>query len=262
MKIFLVVLTLISFHSFGQTGLYGKRSMIEIQGIGSMPIAYNFFNSFEPMYKRQGNNLVVGRNLIDYGVRANLMRAFSNQFGMGIEFGLERQSMLAPNSVRLQYNDGFGSGTNFYQIRHEKIRLNTITIMPKLEFSGRSNLLPIGLSHQIGFGYTSVSISDRDYLFIITNQGNDSITSPIENGLINYNYTYTGFTFMYQINMRTPITDQLVLTYGIRYNGNFVRRRNPFSGPYPPGEFDLLNDVRNRRNPSFIQLNFGIGFAF
>ncbi|GAB5416253.1 MAG: hypothetical protein Crog4KO_11630 [Crocinitomicaceae bacterium] len=262
MKIFLVIVSLLSFPVFAQTGLYGRRSIVEVQGIGSMPIVYNFFNGLRPFYNQQGDNLVDGRNLIEYGCRVNVMRAFTNQIGIGAEFGYERQIMSAPDFINLQYFNGFNNDVGLYDLRHEKIRLNTITFMPKIEISSRTNLLPIGLSHQVGFGYTRVSVDERNYTYIVQNSDNDSIITPTENGFLNYDYTYTGFTFMYQINMRTPITDQIVLTYGIRYNGNFVRRRRPSDGFSSVGEFDMINEIRDRRNPAFVQLNFGIGYAF
>lgn len=262
MKNFLVVLALFSFQSFGQTGLYGKRSIVEIQGIGSMPIIYNWFNGNSTIYKRQGDNLVDGSNLLEYGLRANVMRAFSNQIGVGIEFGYERQSLAAPEFIDLNTNSGSFSSLQTFSLRHEKIRLNTVTIMPKIEISTRSNLLPIGLSHQVGFGYTRVTVDDRDYLYTLDNPNNQTILTPIDDGFIDMEDVYTGFTLMYQINMRTPITEQLVLSYGIRYNANFVRATRPIDGQNPTGEFNFIDQVRDRRNPAFIQLNIGLGFAF
>ena len=262
MKILLITLALISFQSIGQTGLYGKRSLIEVQGIGSMPVVYNWFNGSKAFYKRQGDNLVDGSHLLEYGFRANVMRAFSNQIGLGAEIGIERQTLAAPEFIELNATDGFFSSNQMFGLRHEKIRLNTITFMPKIEISTRTNLLPIGLSHQIGFGYTRVTVDERNYRFFLDNPDNDSIITPIVNGFIDYEDVYTGFTIMYQINMRTPITDQFVLTYGIRYNANFVRNTRPIDGPNPLGEFNFIDEVRDRRNPAFIQLNIGVGFAF
>lgn len=262
MKNFLILLALISFNSFGQTGLYGKKSIIEIQGVGSMPLFYNFFNGNNPMYRKSGTSLVDGSNLFDFGFRANVMHAFSNQFGLGLEFGVVRQSLSAPENIRLNYENNFSNGNNFYAVKHEKLRINTISFMPKFEFSSRSNLLPIGLSHQVGVGFTRVSLAERDYLFELSNTGNDSITSNLDNGLINYEQVFTGFTVMYQINMRTPITESVVITYGIRYTANFVRKEVPSVSPAPPGQFDLFDPVKSRRNPSYVQLNIGIGYAF
>ncbi len=262
MKYFLLLIVLLPFVGFSQnTGLYGKKTILEVQAMGSMPLVSNWFNGNGTYYKAKGTSLVDSRNLLDYGVRVNLARAFSNQVGMGIEFGLERQVLSAPEYVDLVYDNSFGPGSYNYPLRHEKLRLQTMTIMPKLEFSSRGNLLPIGLSHQIGVGYTRASIVERDYLFFVENNFNDSIITPIENGLVDYEKFYTGFTVMYQINMRTPVTEQIVVTYGLRYNMNFVRNQKPTTGS-APGELYLINDVRRRRNQSFVQLNIGVGYVF
>ena len=261
MKTFLITIALISFSSFGQSGIYGKRTVIEFQGMGTMPIVYNALTGIQQLYKQQGTNLVDSRHVFEFGFRTGISHAFTNQFGLGLEFGFERQVMSAPSSVRLTYQNGSFSGERIFNIRHEKLRLNTFTFMPKIEISSRTNLLPIGLSHQIGVGYTRASVGERDYLLLLENPNNDTITSPIETGVINYEDTYTGFTFMYQISMRTPVTDQLMISYGIRYNANFVRQTRPINGPNPVGQLELINDVRRRRNFSFIQLNVGIAYA-
>lgn len=259
MRFLILCFVLLSFYSTGQnTGLYGRKTVLEFQGLGSWPILHNWSNE-ATLYKAKGAELIEGRNILDYGLRMAFMHAFTNQFGLGLEVGTERQGLAAPNTVDLTYNSSFGTYTTSSFVEHEFLRLQTWTFMPKFEFSLRSNLLPIGLSHQVGVGYARTSIVARDYQYALFSSSSDSILTDISSGLVNADKVYSGFTVMYQINMRTPITDRLLVTYGLRYNGHFVRSENPQG--QTAGMFDLFNAVRRKRNYSFIQLNIGLGIA-
>lgn len=258
MKYLLFIIVLLPLCGFGQsTGLYGKKTIVEVQVAGSYPL----FNNDDNTYKADGTNLVDSRILFDYGFRGNVMHAFNNQIGLGIELGIDRQLLTAPESVLLESTDFFGMLTSTFSIQHERLRMQTLTIMPKFEFSSMDNLLPMGLSHELGIGYTRSSILERDYQFNLTTFPNDTILSPIENGVVDYNTFQTGFTVMYQINMRTPITESFMISYGLRYQANFVRQQRPFATTQI-GFFDLRDEIRTRRNRSLLMLHIGAAMAF
>jgi hypothetical protein len=260
MRFLTLFFVILSFQSHGQnTGLYGRKTILEFQGLGSWPILHNW-SSDAIYYKANGSELTEGRNVFDYGARIALMHAFTNQFGLGLEGGIERQGLAAPNTVNLSYNSSFGTYTTSSFITHEYLRMQTWTFMPKFEFSLRSNLLPIGLSHQVGVGYARTSIAARDYRYSLFSPSSDSLLTDISSGFVNGDNVYTGFTVMYQINMRTPITERLLVTYGLRYNAHFLRSETPQGESV--GMFDLFNLVRQKRNYTFVQLNIGLGFAF
>lgn len=260
MKYLFALLLFVPTVGFSQnTGLYGKKTILEVQGHGSWPIITSWFNN-QPFYKRQGSGLQEGRNLFDAGVRVGVMHAFTNQVGLGVEYGLEYQNMASQDIIELGFQNGSFNYTEFMDIRHEAIDLNTFTIMPKFEFSSRSNLLPIGLSHQLGVGYTSTRIVEKDYLYNVNFSTNDSLITPLGSSMLDYTDRWNGVTVMYQINMRTPITDMIVISYGFRYNANFVRRY-PYNSN-PPGQLDLDLLVKEKRNETFLQLHIGAAVAF
>ncbi|MCR9172182.1 MAG: hypothetical protein NXI10_06805 [bacterium] len=241
------------------TGLYGKKTILEVQGHGSWPVLNGWFNSFA-FYKRSGTTLREGRNIFDSGVRINVMRAFNNQFGLGLEYGLEFQNVASTNIIELGFSSSSFDYTSFQEIRHEAVNMRSFSIMPKFEFSSKTNLLPIGLSHQLGIGFTSTRLLEKDYLYDVTISSNDSLTTPLTGSLIDYTDQWLGFTVMYQINMRTPITDMIMITYGLRYNANFVRRYP--ENPNPAGQLDIDNIVKEKRNETFFQLHVGAAVAF
>lgn len=256
----LILFLLLSSCSFSQnTGLYGRKSVVEFQALGSVPLLANWLD-FRDFYRVDGDNLRTGRNFLDYGVRFGVMHGFTNQFGLGVEFCIERQGMASPDFATIQYESNGIFITDYVNVEHEFLRLNTISIMPKLEFSSRENLLPIGLSHQLGFGYARTTVDERDYIFNADLPAGSVPTTNLEESLINYNIRYTGYIVMYQANMRTPITERLMINYGLRYTANFVRQ--PLTEITDIGEFAMLSQIRSKRNLSFIQLNLGMSLAF
>ena len=260
MKHFLLLIAFVPMIGFGQnTGLYGKKTTFEVQGHGSIPIVTSWFKS-RSFYKARNGNLTIGRNLFDGGVRFGVSRAISNQFGFGVEYGLEYQNLIANNSILLEYTGGGFNYSLTDEIRHQAINISTFSIMPKFEFSTRTNLLPIGLSHQVGIGYTSTRMLEDDYIYYIGTQTNDTITTNLDNGLLDYSDRWTGFTVMYQINMRTPVSDFLMITCGLRYTANFVRNTPGTSDL--PGELDMSRLVKQKRNETFLQLHIGAAIAF
>jgi len=259
MKYILILLTLVAFNGFGQsTGLYGQKTILEVQGHGSWP-AFNNWSNSQTYYRSKGSGLIEGRNVFDGGVRAGVTRAFSNMVGLGIEYGLEYQSLAAQEFIELAYSDGT-SGIGTFPIRHEAVSLNTMTIMPKFEFSSRGNLLPIGLSHQLGVGYSITRIMDKEYDYNVTYGIPDSLVNAPSVPSVNTEERYRGVTIMYQINMRTPITEQLIISYGFRYNMNFVNSMP--TGVPPSGKLDMRYLVKEKRNGTFVQFHLGAAFAF
>lgn len=233
-------------------GLYGKKTQIEVSGTGFMPIAYNLFGSDEQFnFKNKKGKLVDSKDLFDYGVRFNLTRAMKNNFAMGLEVAFDFNNATAVHEIISDY----WPTTINYEFKHEQLSLSTMNIIPKLIFASSGDLLPIGLSHQIGVGYTKTKIVDKDYLFE-TDYPGDTTTMDIRN-------SYTGYIFLYEMHLSTPITSNLTLNYGIRYNFNFLpKNQNPIGAQNYMTEYELNRIILRKRMYNFINFSFGIGYTF
>ena len=89
MKFITIVFILFTHFSFSQTvGFLGKKNVITINGVGSIPIIQNLFqgaDSESPYYTYENGKLKSSKDFFNGGVVAGFSHAFSNKFGLGFE---------------------------------------------------------------------------------------------------------------------------------------------------------------------------------
>jgi len=265
MKIkYIIPLITLSFYSFGQnTGLYGNRNYIEINTTSNVPLFAAFLT--ETTYYKQsgaGNSLLPGKNWFDYGLHAVIGRAGKKNVGVSLEFGYDKQNIAYPYYVSKEDNSGW---YYYLNIRHEMLNVNTISIMPRIEFTQQGGSLPVGLSHQIGLGLSFSRIEDKEYVYKLED-GYSEPTNPeeFENGLMNKDVSYKGYILMYAFNIKTPVSKQLMINYGIRYTLNLrnyfqVHRSND---DYYFHEYDIASAIGRMRLLNFLTFNLGLTYTF
>ncbi|MFT6283376.1 MAG: hypothetical protein ACJA0U_003519 [Salibacteraceae bacterium] len=244
------------------TGLYGKKVSLDLSFTGNIPII-NMLNG--PMFKSKSGVLTEKMDLLDYGLRTGASYALSNNFAIGIEFDMEFMNINAPTSAYVPYPSG---NSEFITIKHQALNTRTLIFMPRLEFTSNNGLLPIGLSHQIGFGFTRTKVLQKDYdrtLFISTDSNGDGpILDNFDEDFYNYtNKAFKGIVLMYTLNVRTPINKFMMITYGIRYNFNYGTELAFLSSDdgFYLSRVDAYIQSRSRRLLSVISLNLGMSFA-
>ena len=256
--------------SFAQnSGLYGKKRFLEVNGLGYMPIIGWFAADLNEVYKKEGNLLLQGKDIINYGFRLNLGTTVKRNVALSIEFGYDYANINSQEYINVPGTDDWGySYTAQYYIQHEMLDVNSMVIMPKIEITKDGGLLPLGLNHQIGIGYTSSIVKDRDYLYKTSGFNYENFTPSedpetlIEN-LVNFDQKFKGYSFLYAFNVRTPVTKSLLINYGLRYTLNLTQ----MSPTYSPGNFgiestDVASLIRRMRLTNVITFNLGLTFAF
>ncbi|MFT6922486.1 MAG: hypothetical protein ACJA1C_001491 [Crocinitomicaceae bacterium] len=240
------------------TGLYGKRISLDLSFTGNSPII-NMLTG--PMFKSKSGVLTEKMDLLDYGIRTGASYALSNNFAFGIEFDMEFMNIAAPKYVNTyDPSTGWFTETN---IRHEALSTRTFVFMPRIEFTTNNGLLPIGLSHQIGFGFTRTKVVEKDYDYtIFTNSQSPDFTTFPEDFYDYTNKAFKGIVLMYTLNVRTPINKFMMITYGIRYNFNYgIDVQNLSNEPKYFTRSQAYDASRIRRLFSVISLNLGMSFA-
>lgn len=271
MKIFYCILLFVSilFNSSAQnTGLYGKRNFIEFNTASYIPV-FSWILENGEMYKTSGagNSLVVSNDKFNYGFHFVVGHAGKKNTGISLEFGYDFANIPGPSDARIEYTDQWGYDNYYYvYLKHERLDINTFSIMPKIEFTRSGGTLPVGLNHQFGFGYTSSSVREKDYVYRITG-GGDYISpedsANFESKLINYDKKYKGYSFLYAFNIRTPISKKIMINYGIRYTLNFRNYAQYFSNSdYHYEEYDIARKIGKMRFTNFITFNLGVSYAF
>ncbi len=275
-KILTLSIVLLSFFSFSQnTGLYGKRNYIEFNMLGNVPLFNYWINrgKYERYYKKMSSNsnsLTNGKNILNYGFRVSLGHAGKKRTGLGVEIGYDFIKMAGPSAGRYNYiNQWDNSSYAFIDVKHEAVSVRTLSIIPKIEFTSKGGNLPVGINHQIGLGITTSNIVEKDYVMKVDPYEADyyfqssADSSQFVNNFIDYDVKYGGFTFLYNFNIKTPISKKIMVNYGIRYTLHLRKwydDYNYFDAPWSSNE--ISSQIGSNRITNFLTFNLGIGYSF
>ena len=274
MKTFITLLAIISTLSVSaqkDNGFYGNKIFVQPEFLINNPLFYNLFTGDDysnTIMTASGSTLRAGNDKINIGYRINLGYAVKRNMAIGIEVGQDFSSFY-PYRYAQTY-DAWGY-SNSIEIEHEMIDLTTLNIIPKIELANQMALLPMGLSHSIGFGVAFTKMVEKNYLFRYYDPYNGgsmqtytyqtSSLDPIE---ISKYPPLRKFVIMYGINMRTPITKNLLISYGLKYtlnvggkNGYIYPGVNQLSDPYY-----VIEEMNRQRKLTFININLGLAYSF
>lgn len=272
---YLLVLSiaLLGYNCSGQDfGFFGKKNIISVNGLGNVPLIYMFANNGTTTYKKNGSKLQEGKNLFDYGMNVSFSHAFSGKFALGFEYALNFAKCNGPSAGEIDYenNNSYYFGTVNFE--HEQLSIRTMTYMPKIEYSMLGEQLPFGINNQFGIGFSSTKIIEKNYAVEqVQQEFQDPIIATIFNSKNVFNpkmKNLNGITVMYGFNVRTPISKNLLINYGIRYtlnasldfdviNGNAQTESN-----YYVSEFDMNRLLIRKRITSVLAFNIGINYVF
>ena len=251
------------------TGYFGKKTIIEFNIIGSSPVFSNYVFSSETQvdyYKAKGSSLVQKRDGFDFGIRFGAMRTLKRNFAIGFEAGTDYFSIGMPPYIDISTN-GY---TASYDMMHEMMDIRGLYLMPKIEISNKGGLLPMGITHQIGFGFRYYSPVEKDYVYNVQSYYyGEPLPSNIDAKLYDYDQkAYVSKTLFYGINMRTPLTKFMFINYGVRYTLNFMKKQMIYSSLNSGDEefyikrAEMSNLIRDRMQKSFIYASVGLSFVF
>lgn len=271
MKFIIITLFTLLFQFFTisqNTGLYGKRTFIEFNTVSYMPI-FSWWLTEPDGYSSNGsgNTMTLKKDLFEYGFRLAVGRSGKRNTGVSCEFGYNFTNLSAPEDIYKTYIDSWGyENSTSVSIRHERLDVRTISIMPKIEFTSQGGTLPVGLNHQIGLGFTSSKIKKKDYNYQIYNgsgEFTDEEIAAFPDNFTDYNETYKGMTLLYAFNIRTPISKRLMINYGIRYTLNlrnyFVSKIGTDQKYY--SKQDVREDFQRMRISNILSFNLGLTFV-
>lgn len=252
MKKFLILsFILISISSSAQSdgGFYGKKNALEFNTGWTIPVFQMLTWESDNFLFVKDNRLKARRDFLNFSLRGSFMHATSTKFAIGFEYSRDFGNITG-------FEDNLSSGTNYY----EQIPIRSNTFLPKLEFATGSGLLPVGLSHQIGVGFSSTSAKSGMYSYYTT----QSYSGPINGS----SYPIAGSTqetftreakalvLLYEMHVKTPVSKVMTINYGFRYNANI-----PLNGGNTSYN-SILWKMRRQKLLSIIYFNIGLGIVF
>jgi hypothetical protein len=276
LSIYFLLLSIPLIYSQKHMGFYGSRAFVQIDGLANYPVFSNIFsleNTTDSYFTYNGSDLVPSRDRFNAGYRINLGYALERNFAILLELGQDYSNVgLDQGSIYNEVNSN-----EIFIPRHEKLSIRTVSIVPKFEFATSKALLPMGLGHQFGLGLAYSSVVEKNYAY-------ERISYKFgieERRIVNYNDVSTDIdpinfeqtkqirkvVFLYALNMRTPLTKKLLLTYGVRYTlnigkDNLLIYTNSQTNPNNSFSYNAKQSILRHRTYSFINANIGLCYTF
>ncbi len=250
-------------------GYYGHKGFIQVESVMSYPLFSNIFSSENNAYTATSSALILKKDNFNVGFRINAGYAIKRNVALSFEYGQDYSSVYPSQTIYVNDNFGLGYG---YQVQHEMLDVTTNVFIPKIEFGTSKSLLPMGLSHQIGFGISYSKVKEKDYLyrysdyygyFSYTNYS----TSATDTDPINFSNlkTVKRYVILYALSMRSPITKNLMIHYGLKYTLNVGKKENYNNYSNISNEYftsEIMHTVAQQRLFSLMSFNIGLTFAF
>ncbi len=264
-------------------GFYGSNKFVTIETLISNPLIYNFRKNSND-YNKYNKDLEQKNDHLNYGFRATFGMLVKRNVALCFETGIDYANIYTENNYDYDYNYSNSENTKM-----SKLNIQTYSFMPKIEFSSKKSLLPLGFSHQIGLGFCYSKLIDKEYPIETQTTTSDDYTYDQDGNYIYipgtttvnkttssqtkfYDYEnapmYKTYTFLYALSLRTALTKNLLLNYGFRYTLNVNNLFESILSSQNPTETYLLshNDIRqninNQRFLNVITFNIGVTYAF
>lgn len=194
---------------FGQTnGFFGHNNLLEISSVSNVPLIPNVINALGNGEGIFGDWEYGGFNTglrLSYGRINKRNRIIS--FEAGVDF-LSFKTSSKPEIIR------------------------SYSFMPKIEFTGKNIMVPIGISNQLGLGAFSIF---EDY------------EAPVY-----------GVDLMYACILRSAVSKHLLLHYGLRLSLSFIANSDFIA--YLPYDSRTYGDTQKRYN--IASFDFGLTYLF
>ena len=288
--------TLISFLSFSQDkeGYYGNKHYVSLETVFYSPLIYNARSGY---LLDEQTFVYRKKDRLNYGFHASIAQIIKRNFAFVLELGVDNSSLYADRQVSNYdmdkqsefFSDNYYSviayainpltgesyssyNYNKFNIDQENIDIRTITLMPKIEISTKKGLLPLGLGHQIGFGFSSTKILEKEYN---ATTSYDSYYGSSDIDITTYKkyfYDYKNaenilnYKIMYGIYKKTPITKNLMIQFGVRYTlnlrGKYKYDISDFESPYYYTDNDMRSLVYKQQFSNFISASLGLTYVF
>lgn len=248
-----------------------------------MPVINSFFA--DGYYKKTGtSSLTLSKDRFNYGFSGTVGIAFQHNRAISLNIsnmfgniaGPSRINFIPPNASESYSSDQF-----YLEMNHENLSIRTLVISPTLHFSNNSSLLPVGVSHEVGIGYRTTRIVEKEYAYNVmpyhmgysdqngsytqfnlntTAEANAFVDSLVkaDGSYIDYKRKYIGATFTYALRIRKPLTESIGMNVGLKYSLNLTRIQDK-----DPLYFKTIQDhLLNYHRFSIITFDFGLTLMF
>ncbi len=250
-----------------EAGYFGRKIVLEIGTMVQIPVFSNIFSKKMGFINRSGE-LKESYNFLDYTFRTSIGTILSENSAAAFEFDLRYYSVIPIRNgeINRQFTDSSGvEKTEFHQAEVEFLPIQELVFLPKAIFSTNSGRVPAGLTHEIGIGFSSIQLINRNLL--VNSEDNPQLSKSIQNQLIDNRVGgLKGLVFMYGIRMNYPISKNLLFHIGVRYQYASLLEKRRFrkfenTESWISGR-ELWSQINQRRQLGIINLGIGFNLCF
>ncbi|MDR0801684.1 hypothetical protein [Fluviicola sp.] len=218
--LFFCCLLLVFWTEAQETGYYGRRVFLEIDGQGQIPLLQNIFGERKGYVSGKGS-LHSSYNLLDIAYRASLNMAITESVGFGLEFSQRfyRVNLQSIDELTRNFQDTGGNMiTQYLNARVAYLPIRETVFMPRILVALDDSRIPCGFASEIGVGYSLIQFPDRDLTVETVNPGESSVLPAIKKHLLDPRAEeFNGMVFMYGFRMNYPLTKRILFHIGFRY---------------------------------------------
>ncbi len=264
----LIFIVLLSAPIHSQFGFLGKRNSVTLGLSGYTPILSGSYR--DVTYKLSNNQLKSASERFNYAGYLSYSIAAKKRLSLGVDGEFRVFGVLAPRYYVSTFlnNEGSYVASDTTFVRMNSISVQSISILPKFEFYSKNGISSVGLSHQLGVGFSLLKLVNKNYDYSIYEYSstNSSTWTPPDIYTVNKDWdSYKAISFLYAINMRIPFSDHLAFNFGISYTANisikpsdeqFEKNKDPFLS-----YSDIYYQIQ-RENLVLIQIKSGLTYFF
>ncbi len=246
-----------------KNGYYGKNCFIQIESVMNYPFYYNVFSKSGFEYSTSSNSFKLKKNHFNIGFRVHFGYVLKRNIALSIEYGQDYSSLYLNNDILVHDPSGYG-----YEVQHEMLDVRTNVFIPKIEFTTSNSILPMGFSHQVGFGFSFSNAIEKDYIYRYEGSSEYLHYSTSSTGVDPINFSILKpvkkIVLLYALSMRSPITQSLMINYGIKYTLNIWRTfPYDYNNIYKSNlEYTASINSLIARQRMFSLINFNLGLTY
>lgn len=263
----------ISLNYFSQNfGYFGKKNILDFDLACYTPFLRKYFDEQGVYYVSTANGLKKKGDNIEASFSFNYSRNISRKADFGIEIGYQRIDVGNEQTFSNSIYDT--DGNTFKQVYFgalENFKFNHIYMIPKIELRVKNGIFGLGISHQFGCGIGFSRFVNKKYNFDFKKNGSGVQLSEEEKNdfrtnMYDFSNTdFTNFIFMYALNYRKPISEKLMLNYGLKYSLNVgfksITKYN-YNPKYFIDTYEIQELIRADKYFNIIQFKLGLSYVF
>lgn len=250
-----------------EPGYFGRRTLIEVQAGGALPVFQNLVAQDKGFVYKDGS-LQRSYNLTDVNLRVSVSRISSENFGIGLEY---QQRFYAFNPLYLGgINRQFRDANNQLisqeiqaQVAH--IRVSERVIMLRYLIATDQNRIPAGFHHEFGIGYTMSALQSRNPQVAVDSSLGFAASDISDKFIDERVEELKGLRFQYGFRVNFPVSRQVLFSVGVRYNYSVLfdkkRFRNMEETPYWLSGRETWSRLNQRRQWGIMELGAGLIFC-